>query len=836
MNDITSLRLENDSFKKICNKLLLWDVKDAPLAPVSSVQQNTITFLDEIFGHTEEGGFRADHEKGSLAQSINLCPSNAFVELYLGGSLDTTNDFLAWYDSVESEMYYYEHAVFSQYLNQLLVWREECDKVLSQIQISLSKLDELKTEFEFVSNKTASMNSASEKLMEEQVKLINVSEAVHKRLQYFMNFELLHQRLSSPTLSVTSDVFRQCLNKIDDCLEYLANNVKFKESSAYILKYKQCLLRAVALIRAYVATILSRACQQILSPDRNTCLVENGGAEAAFALYYGKFQSAAAKVQLVTSMIEERNKRSNEYQQLLVDLQNCYLSERANIMSPAVNKAIIDLKSCHKGDHCSFIRSACAFLVHVSLDEYRLFHQFFSGQSSELHSYLEGICIILYDTLRPYVIHVNHLETLAETCSILKIEMLEEHVQQSPESLQAFAKICLQLLQDVQERLVFRAHIYLQSDILNYKPSLGDLAYPEKLEMMENIALSLQNVVLQRSESKSSVESITTLESEALDGCYPKSINSPADLHGMWYPTVRRTLVCLSRLYRCVDRHIFQGLSQEALKYCIQSIISASAQISSAKGNIDGELFQIKHLLILREQIAPFRVDFTVKETSLDFTKIKTAAFGLLQKRKQLFSLGTNNALLEFLLEGTTQVREHLLDSRKDVDRQLKTICEQFIKDAVQMLVGPISTFLEKAQNLLSSSSIEVAAKGNFVLREKAWASPQHISSLVQESQRLVKNKLAALQRSMQLYLSNRDTEFIIFRPIRNSVIGAFLKLEQLLTTNGYSSNDMIMTGCPSAEQVSILLSSASILAENSSKLRKMSSTSTDKPPSTDQC
>lgn len=53
------------------------------------------------------------------------------------------------------------------------------------------------------------------------------------------------------------------------------------------------------------------------------------------------------------------------------------------------------------------------------------------------------------------------------------------------ESLEAFGKICLQLLQDVQERLVFRAHLYLHSDILNYKPSAGDLAYPDKLEMME---------------------------------------------------------------------------------------------------------------------------------------------------------------------------------------------------------------------------------------------------------------------------------------------------------------------------------------------------------------
>lgn len=55
----------------------------------------------------------------------------------------------------------------------------------------------------------------------------------------------------------------------------------------------------------------------------------------------------------------------------------------------------------------------------------------------------------------------------------------------SAAALEAFATIAHQLLQDVQERLVFRAHLYLQSDIQNYNPSTGDLAYPEKLEMME---------------------------------------------------------------------------------------------------------------------------------------------------------------------------------------------------------------------------------------------------------------------------------------------------------------------------------------------------------------
>ncbi|XP_016945504.2 conserved oligomeric Golgi complex subunit 3 [Drosophila suzukii] len=825
MDDVERIQSENDNLRKIRNRLMQWESKTDPLAALSVQQEEHLDVLTNLWRDsgpsappptTPTQAAPAEH----LAATSPLSGDDG--ELPVEG-LQSTNDFLLWFADVSAEIEQRGDADYHKYLQQLEQRKAECSHMLDQIAGAMERLGALCDEYDFVSQKTSALNTASEQLIEEQEKLQELSHEIQRRLHYFSQVELLNQRLQSPTLSVASEAFRECLNKIDECLNYIEENPKFKDAATYNVKYRQCLAKASGLVRNYVTSVINQATEATLhpknAPDASTAIK---APDAAFALYYGKYQTAAAKVKRVAQLIEARSEHSQDYAQLMADLQQHYLTQRASVMSPAVNLSIQNVKLAHKGDHCSLTRSACAFLVHVCQDEQRLFYQFFSTGAPHLTIYLEGLCTILYDTMRPFIIHINHLETLAEICSILRIEMLEEHVQQNPAGLEAFATIAHQLLQDVQERLVFRAHLYLQSDILNFNPSSGDLAYPEKLEMMESIALSLQEPApLRRSDSRASmISSVSSaVETESVDTAYRvKQMNSPADLHGMWYPTVRRTLVCLSRLYRCVDRPIFQGLSQEALKLCIQSVSHAAGKISANKTPIDGELFEIKHLLILREQIAPFRVDFTVKETSLDFSKVKTAAFGLLQKRKQLFSMGSNNALLEFLLEGTPQIKEHLLDSRKEVDRQLKSVCEKYIKDAVHMLVGPLVTFLEKAQTLLAQATPATpqspeSAKVSYVLRQSPWASPQQISSIIQETQRLIKAKLAVLQRSMQLYLSNRDTEFIIFRPIRNNIIQSFVKLEQLLTTNGYSTDDMIITSCPSAEQVSILLSSASILA-----------------------
>ncbi|RZF45908.1 hypothetical protein LSTR_LSTR008285 [Laodelphax striatellus] len=787
------------SSKKICDRILDWESNEDPLAPLSIFQRNVILDLSDEISQANSPEVAKLHEKPEEGKALEP-PENETFKL-----IETSDKFLAWYSNLEVKWLHKDDVVYENYVKQLSEEYDQCTNLLSQVDSALSNLNLLSKKYKQVSNKTNSLHQVSNDLLAEQTKLIKINEDVTERLHHFKAIFQIAQRLDSPTLAVTSPTFSDLLDQIDQAIGYMKQHDKYKECAVYCARYQHCLAKAISLLRSFVLNTLVAARQQT-----QAC-------PASDASHYARFQASTTRVKPLLAMIEQRRNVLPEYEELLVEFQQCYLDQRQQLIKPAADQTIDELAETYKADYCSFTRSACAFLIHVSQDELRLFHQFFTEPTPLFTQYLESVCMSLYDKLRPMVVHMKHLETLAELCSILRIEMIQDHVQNNTGALSAFGSVAEQLLQDVQERLVFRAHLYLKTDIAMYKPSPGDLAYPEKLEMMEKIAQSLHEqelAALSRCESRASLISIgsSTSQEVAHLNSQRSALSSPGDLHGMWYPPLRRTLVCLSRLYRCVERPIFQGLSQEALSMCIQSISEAAGTISSTKSPMDGELFKIKHLLILREQIAPFQVDFAVKEMSLDFSKMKTAAFDLLQKRGGMFS---SDSLLQFILEGSPLVREHWLDSRKDVDKNLKHSCETFISHATHSIVGPLTSFLEKVSQYQGSD-----------LRNESWARAAHVSAIVQGVTRSIKTRLPGIQRSMQLYLANRDTEFIIYRPIKNNIVATLSKLQQLLSssTSVYTPEDRIVIACPTPEQVTILLSSTSLVAA------QKSSTSDDVP------
>ena len=94
-----------------------------------------------------------------------------------------------------------------------------------------------------------------------------------------------------------------------------------------------------------------------------------------------------------------------------------------------------------------------------------------------------------------------------------------------------------------------------------------------------------------------------------------------------------------------------------------------------------------------------FQVQLAVLEKSLDFTRLKSVALNLFSKQPN--EAHSNNGILDFLLDGATpDVREQCRDSRKEVDRKLKVVCEAFIDGATRLVVGPIRDFLSQVTEL----------------------------------------------------------------------------------------------------------------------------------------
>uniref|UniRef100_A0A8B9QNF1 Conserved oligomeric Golgi complex subunit 3 n=1 Tax=Anas platyrhynchos TaxID=8839 RepID=A0A8B9QNF1_ANAPL len=754
------------------DRLSLWDRRPQPLAPLSELQADSVL--------PAEGGGRGPQlpiedlcslTSQSLTVALTAAVPESTEDVLLKGfamlgmeneRIETAQQFFSWFAQLQTQMDQDESAKYRQMRDYLSGFEEQCDTILNDVNSALQHLEALQKQYLFVSTKTGTLHEACEQLLKEQSELVDLAENIQQKLSYFNELENINTKLNSPTLSVNSEGFIPMLAKLDDCIAYISSHPNFKDYPVYLTKFKQCLSKAMHLIKTYTVNTLQNLTSQLMKRDPSS--VPNS--DNAFTLFYVKFRAAAPKVRTLIEQVEQRSEKMPEYQQVLNEIHQCYLDQRELLLGPSIASTVTELTSQNNRDHCALVRSGCAFMVHVCQDEHQLYNEFFTKPTPKLDELLEKLCLSLYDVLRPMIIHVIHLETLSELCGILKNEMLEDHVQNNAEQLGAFAAGVKQMLEDVQERLVYRTHIYIQTDITGYKPAPGDLAYPDKLEMMEQIAQSLKD----EQKKLPSEASFSDVRLEDPESCSLVKSGSAESLN----PRHQRTLVCLSKLYRCID--------------------------GSYETQVDGQLFLIKHLLILREQIAPFHTDFTIKEISLDLKKTRDAAFKILNPKtvSRFFRLNSNNALIQFLLEGTPEIREHYIDSKKDVDRHLKSACEQFIQQQTKQFIEQLEEFMTKVSALKT-----MATQGGpkYSLSQQPWAQPAKINDMVSSTYKTIKTKLPSTLRSMSLYLSNKDTEFILFKPVRNNIQQMFQKLHALLKEE-FSNEDLQIIACPSMEQV----------------------------------
>ena len=105
---------------------------------------------------------------------------------------------------------------------------------------------------------------------------------------------------------------------------------------------------------------------------------------------------------------------------------------------------------------------------------------------------------------------------------------------------------------------------------------------------------------------------------------------------------------------------VFDDLAHQVVHVCISSLLKATEMIKTKKSLADGQLFLLKHLLLLKEQIVAFDIEFVQPDVDIDFSSV-TSTFWEIREKGSLFN---PNNLLKLVQNGMPRVVENMLDAK----------------------------------------------------------------------------------------------------------------------------------------------------------------------------
>jgi len=322
----------------------------------------------------------------------------------------------------------------------------------------------------------------------------------------------------------------------------------------------------------------------------------------------------------------------------------------------------------------------------------------------------------------------------------------------SPTTIAA-ARAISTVIEDAQERLIFCATNALTKEVIRFKATPSDLNYPDKLKAKEEEPKEVKDAVQKQ-----------------------------LQVYESWFPPMRSVLKILSKIFRVVEPRVFEDIALQSVQSCTKCLKDGAAYIQKRKGALDADLFLVKHLLTLREQLSPFDIDLRSVERQLDFSDAGKAVSRFLANRnRRLFSMTTENALVTLLREGVS-VNEESVDSKRDLEEALRQACNDFIEH----------TCVSMASDSLDIVGQQLALSNEGLVDAKFFEANKVKASLTKTSE-LVDAKGEEMTAQMKLYLDNPATQSILLKPIARKITKSLEEMRKGVDiaidgTNGWDS------------------------------------------------
>lgn len=664
-----------------------------------------------------------------------------------------------------------KYLYYTTYLDQLNIKIDEYKVVLDQTRQVNDQLDSSIKKFRKISQDTGAFIEETKTIYEKQSKLSNLTESIPKALHYFEVLDPIMRRLNhatSPAI-VKKSSFTTMLATIDESLRFLDENSDLKDAAAYRIKFKQCLIRACELISHFLTNLLKQTNQEILDKTKNKNSLTGLPSTTRDAFLYSKFYTIADTFKTQVSEIVKRsnekayNKYHDELNSILYECFNHYFQTRLRLLTPVIWSHIDEIVVKDKDQGLvKFIQDGKVYFQQLCADEYKLFVEFFPEKECrfKINQWFLQLCEPLYDSIRVRVLKETDICTLCDSVTLFAPyyefeEGSEEYVKQFTDI--QYDKLFEPIVQKVQARLILRVQIYVQQNILSYRPTrdvfmISNRRRKSKTSLQggnEDATTSDDNPdpLLESYLSSFKNRSILPISPNDADD---KSIDSEESTDKIsqlqtYYPPLLKTLALLSKIYEMINSVVFDDLAHHVVHDCIVSLRNAyDMVIKSSAGksdfnNLDISLAYLKNLLMLRDSIQNFNIQYTVNETYLDFSGAEGFFKSLKENGRNVLKKTKSSSILTLARELVPKVVNNMVDARTELISELRNVIKDFTE----------STSLELIDDTLDINSDEDLLSKNVKLRENIKARLPRIYEQILnyiDDQEIVTNLLDAVQ------------------------------------------------------------------------------------------
>lgn len=570
--------------------------------------------------------------------------------------------------------------------DQVLAFKTDCGlnieylhDLMGESQAILDNLTSLTIQYDKVTKDTLDFATQSSALLKKQGDLEEKAQEMERVLQMFEPLERVTKTLiSSGNKIIKTGKLSSILHQLQECLDFLAQHEDYKDYEFYMIRYRQCMTRGLTLVRNYLIETLkakqSSVAVQLQEKDLTTLKLD--------ILMYSEFTSdldkpdANAKFPVLVTAIVGKCVSHTEYQGLVMDVLHQYFRLRLQLVQFYVRQQQESSLSLDQVGTMQFCQKSISMFKKLLEREYTLFHSYFPVHAfdglqqgwvyDELYNFFKQALEPLYDEVRNRVLREVSITELCHLTNMLT-SYFDFDEELSVVSLHAgrieYGELFEPMLNDAQARLIFRIQNYIDNKLLKYKPNPEDLQLGNRKKLNDT----------QASRQNSAFDSFE-------DNLFPEL-----------YVPVGIALSILSNVYELVSSIVFDDLAHYIIHSCIFMLKGGAVKLAIAHlGPVDAKLFYLKNLVMLKNQLNNFDIQFVRTETSLDFTSGIQELIQILRNGQLYVKFNETGGLLELVKKSAPKVINDMIDAKYEIELELSNCVNEFVTECTNQICAPI--------------------------------------------------------------------------------------------------------------------------------------------------